>query len=231
MIPSKTWYPTSLQERAAWHDNFATNFGAIATTLGFVAADVTAVLADNAVMQFLATTATSIQAYSDAVRSFRRVVTEHNVGDPIPAFPPDFTPVPPPSVPTGIFERTDFFARRIRVSAAYTEEVGSLLGVIPKTPESTPIGGTKPVLVVAAKPNSNVEVTFVRGRSGGISLQTITDKGDWVDAGRFVRSPAALLIPHNADHLPRSVQVRGRFLDGNDPVGDWSDVSTVQTIP
>ena len=27
------------------------------------------------------------------------------------------------------------------------------------------------------------------------------------------------------------LQIRARYLDGNTPIGDWSDVVTVQTIP
>ncbi len=39
------------------------------------------------------------------------------------------------------------------------------------------------------------------------------------------------IIPKNPDNLPRNVQIRGRYLDGNDAVGDWSQIEVVQTIP
>lgn len=53
MIPSSKWFPTALADRAAWYQNFATNFAALAADLGFLPADVTAVNADNATVQAL----------------------------------------------------------------------------------------------------------------------------------------------------------------------------------
>ena len=77
-----------------------------------------------------------------------------------------------------------------------------------------------------------MNVKFVRGSSNGVLIETqIDNEMTWNNAGRFVKSPAELAIAQNADHLPRSVQVRARFLSGNDAIGDWSDVVTVQTIP
>lgn len=34
MIPSRTWFPTNIQDRAAWSDNFAKQFALLAVSLG-----------------------------------------------------------------------------------------------------------------------------------------------------------------------------------------------------
>jgi len=219
----------NIQDRAAWFDNFKKQFAQLAIDLGFTAADVTAVTNDNLMMQFLADASTTIDAYSDGVRTFRRVLTQGDVGDPTPAFPDDPTFAPPPGVATGLYERLDFLVRRIRVSPAFTEETGAVLDINPKTPDSSEL--TKPVIKAVAKPGNLIDVTFVKGKSAGIKIEIIVDKGNWSDAGRFTKSPAEVSVPQNEDVLPRLVQIRARFLIGNHPVGDWSDTTNVQTIP
>ena len=52
MVPSNRWFPSTLQDRAAWFQNFATQFGSLAATLGFLPAQVTAVNADRDDMLF-----------------------------------------------------------------------------------------------------------------------------------------------------------------------------------
>ena len=46
-VPSRLWFPVALQDQAAWYQNFANQFGPLATTLGFLPAMVTAVNADR----------------------------------------------------------------------------------------------------------------------------------------------------------------------------------------
>src|SRR5690606_12639504 len=53
MIPSSKWFPTALADRAAWFQEFATNFAALAGDIGFLPADVTSVNADHATVQAL----------------------------------------------------------------------------------------------------------------------------------------------------------------------------------
>ncbi len=53
----------------------------------------------------------------------------------------------------------------------------------------------------------------------------------WTSFGRFPSSPAEISITLNQNSLPSSVKLRARYLDHNNPVGNWSDVVTVQTIP
>lgn len=232
MIPNAKWFPSSIQARAAWFDNFSKQFEPTATSLGFAAADITAVQNDNAVFQFLASTATAVDAYADAVRQYRIFLSEGNIGEPTPAFPanPMFTP-PLPAVATGIFERLDDLVKRIRVAPAYTPEIGALLGIIPSATEPTPENAMQPKLKATAMPGSVVEVAFKRGGTDGVELEIRVDKGAaWTSAGRFFRSPAALNIPDGTG-LPHAVEIRARFVEGNSPVGQNSDTINVVTLP
>jgi len=88
------------------------------------------------------------------------------------------------------------------------------------------------VLKLSAAPGNIVNVEFKRGTSDGIQVQTNLDNsGVWNTVGTFFKSPAALNIPAGTGDLPRAVQVRARFVEGNNPVGDYSATVSVSTIP
>lgn len=232
MIPSSRWFPTTLQERAAWFNNLYNQFLVVAASLGFTVAEVTAVENDNNMMQFVASSALAIDAYDEAARQFRLNVTEGDIGDPTPAFPANPGFVPPTAVPTGIYERLDNLVKRIRVAPNYTPEIGALLGIIPQSPSRPAPENMQPELTVTTLPGSIVQVKFVRGASNGIVIETNLDNsGTWTNLGIHPASPAVLTIPENAQNLPRAVQIRARYVEGNSPVGQFSDISTVATQP
>lgn len=233
MIPSSKWFPTSLQERAAWYNNFATQFAVVYVSLGFKPTDNTEIAQDNATMQFLAQTAIALDAFKEAIRQYRVIITEGNLGDPTPVFPANTTfEQPLPASQTGIFERLDDFVKRARVSPGYTSEIGALLGILPSTPPSLAPADMQPSLKTVSLPGSIVQVSFVRGNTNGLAIETKIDNSDtWSDAGKFFNSPAELKIPVNAQNLPRSVQVRARYVEKNTPIGQFSDIVTTATQP
>lgn len=230
-IPSSKYFPSSLQDRAAWYDNFNTQMQALGLTFGFVAGDLTDLDHDNMDMQFLATSAVTMEAYDDAVRTYRRVITEGNIGDPAPTFPADISLSLPKSIATGMFERLDNMVKRIRVAPNYTPETGALLGIATSGGGGQPIDAFPPKLTAAVDPGNIVEVKFTKGPSDGIYIETNVDNGGWTFTEKAVKSPAVFSVAANTDNTPRGVEIRARFLDGNIAVGDWSDVVTVQTIP
>src|SRR5258708_17460741 len=103
MIPNPKWFPSSLQDRAAWYGNFGTNIGSVGPTLGLTVGDLSSISKDTSNMIFMASTALAIDAYADAIRSYRRGITEGGIGDPTPEFPTDITFSLPFVVDTGIF--------------------------------------------------------------------------------------------------------------------------------
>jgi len=232
MIPSPRWFPTTLQERAAWYNNFNTQIQLIGVTLGLGPAELSSISDDNDDMQFLATSAVTLDAYVDAVRTHRRVITEGNIGDPTPVFPASIALAFPITVQTGMFERLDGFVKRIRVAAAFTEEAGASLGINPSGGgPSIPVGDVPPVITATVDPGNIVEVKFVKNHSDGIYIETNVDGGGWTFTEKAIKSPAVFHVEVNTGNTPRGVQIRARFLDGNAPVGDWCDIVTVQTIP
>lgn len=205
---------------------------AVGATLGFSPTELSALTADQQVIEFLGITMPKLDAYSQSVRDFKDEWTQGDVGDPASTFPADvsFTP-PSPIPPTGCYERLDRMVKRIRAAPAYNEETGSLLGIIPQKGSDLVESEMKPVLKASAMPGSVVEVAFTRGKSDGIVIETRVDNAvSWSSAGNYFKSPASVNIPDGTG-LPHSVQVRARYIIGNEPVGLNSDTVNVVTTP
>ncbi len=98
----------------------------IGASLGFTGPELDQLKSDNNVIQFLATTATTLDAYHDAVRQYRIIMTEGNTGEATSDFPASISPTLPVIVPTGIFERMEDMVKRTRVALNYTDEIGHL---------------------------------------------------------------------------------------------------------
>ena len=233
MIPSSSYFPGSLGARADWYNNFAIQFETVAVLLGFTLSDITNVENDNLLMQFLVDANDQMNAVIDAARQFRTVMTEGVTGSPLPNWPTQFPGAPPlPLVPVGLFERLDSLVKRIRVSPAYSPEIGALLGIVPsKAPETDPTE-MQPDPKLSVEPGNVVIVEFTRGKSDGIELQMMLDNsGNWENAGKYPKSPVTINVPQSVQALPRAVQIRARFLIGNNAVGQYSEIDTISTIP
>lgn len=233
MIPSRTWYPLSLQERAAWWQNFATQFAFYAITLGFLPAQVTAVTADNEDMQFCASATVEIDAYKDAFRQYRIVLTEGDIGDPTPGFPQNPSLNPPAQVNTGIFERLDDLVKRIRVAPTYTSEIGAALGIIPSSTSRPPDNELKPV-IKASESFSLYKFSLNVTRLGMTAFKVQIQRSGsetWTDTAFATNNPADVTVTPTTAGQPERILVRAILLDKNEPVGIPSDPTFVTVNP
>lgn len=233
--PSAKWFPSSLTDRAAWYGNFNTNIQEIGLALGLTTAELAVIQADCDMLRFLASGTVAIKAFVASFEDFRRVMTEGKPGTVTPDAP--FLPVmtPPADGETGIFVRLERFVARIRTAPGFTPETAAALGIAPTRYRAVKRhleADASPEIKAIPRAGSVVSVKFVRGASSGLMFEMLIDNETiWQGAGRFLKSPVVITIPQNTEKLPRNVQIRARFLEGNDPVGDWSQIATVQTIP
>ena len=229
MRPSRRWFPTDFISQVAWFLNFYTQFAIVAESLGFSDAKVKQVKGDNDVMQFLGDAEAQLKAFQKAAAEYRRIITEGDIGDPQPQFPAAPALALPIAVMTGIFERLVKLVKQIQDSDNYTYEIGALLGILPADKVKIPLADKKLVIKTQPLPASQIEVEFVRGDSDGIFLQTQTGTATkWSDGERFTKSPAILTIAADA---PAVVRIRGRYLDGNTPAGEFSEIAEEITQP
>ncbi len=227
MIPSKRWFPTTLQARVAWFDNFAAQFSKVAIDLGFTAANVTAVDNDNAMMQFIGASDLEVAAYEKAVGQYRKIFTEADIGDVTPSFPANPTLAPPAlGVTAGIYERLNKLVDQIEAADNYTTEIGAMLGILPKGETPNQPEDMKPDLKPKAQPEFMAQIAFVRGKTDGIALQIQRDNEDaWTSVGSFFKSPAMIQLTPKTPNTPEVIRIRGRFLIGNTPTGEFSDIN------
>ncbi|MBK9162702.1 MAG: hypothetical protein IPM21_02070 [Acidobacteria bacterium] len=232
MRPSNRWFPDSLTDQAAWMRNFATEFAKQGAALGFSPAEIATVEADAETLAWLAQNQVDIESFRRAAASYRRHVLSGRPGSPLSDFPQPSSLTPPPGTSVGVYRRIAEVVERIRVSPNFSAENEASLGIRPIRGESADLNDAKPNPSLTAEPGNIVSVRFKRGKFTGIDVQMQLDtEKEWRPAGRFVRSPAELHIPAGPENLPRLVRIRARYLDGNDAVGQYSDIDTISTIP
>lgn len=226
-MPSARFFPQDWAGRILWFNNFAIQFAALAAGLG-LSSKVAQVTDDNLIMQFFGTAMAQGEAFLAAVRQYRRIITTGDIGDPTPDFPANPTLELPKEISTGIFERLDKLIEQIRAADGYTDEIGALLDILPQGEDSISPGDLKPALKGRSLPASELEIAFVRGKTSGVQLQMQIGDAAEVNAGNFFQSPAIIKIN---SATPVVVKIRGRYLDGNTPVGQVSDIISLVTQP
>ncbi len=232
MIPSKTWFPSSLAERLLWFANFAAQFANYAAILG-LAADVTAVNEDNDDFQSIGKTTVTAENFKKAIIDFRISLTEGNTGDPAPVFPSENFTQPPNKRPAGIFERLDNLRSRILLSATYTAEIGAALGIIPGEKAEAPEETLKPVIkasALSAPYKLKVDVTRLGMPGYRVEFQR-AGSSVW-ELGAFATSnPCEFAITPTTPGEPERILVRAILLKNNEQVGEPSDPTYVTVNP
>lgn len=232
MRPSNRWFPDRLVEQAAWMRNFAAEFANHGAALGFSPAEIASVDADAATLAWLAENQVAVESFRRAAASYRKHVLSGRPGSPLNAFPQPSALTPPPGTAVGIYRRIAEMVERVRVSPNFSEENAAAFGIRPVRGESADLNAAQPNPSLAAEAGNIVRLRFTRRTFDGIDVQMQLDKeNEWRPAGRFMRSPAIIRVPEGPENLPRFVQIRARYLRGNDAIGQYSDIDTISTIP
>ena len=233
MRPDQRWFPTSRTERAAWFNNFTTKFAQIALDLGFSQTDIDEVNADNMVIQFISYTIYQTETYSRAVQAFHQIITLGESSSSTPDFPAFPVRIVPPITRPGIFERLEHLVRRIRVAPGYSPSVGAVLGIIPRAPGPVDLAEAVPnIKATAAAANHRFLVRTTRRKFDGFVIEIRRNRSNvWEPQGKFLRSPAEIAVTPNNPSEPELIDVRIRMIQGNDPVGQYSDIQTITLVP
>jgi len=234
MIPSYKWFPTNLSERAAWYENFATQFAALGANLGFTTNDINSVNNDRDVIDFLADAAVKVKAYEKAIQQYRLIITEGDTGEPNPQFPDDPALVLPASVATGMFERLVKLVERIRVAPNYTDEAGALLGILPSSGGSRAESEIKPHIETFAA-QSGYHFSIVVSERGAADMWEVLilkkNAADWQTAKTAVGKSVDVAITPTTPGEAERVQVRVQLKKNNQNYGQPSDMVYVTVNP
>jgi hypothetical protein len=128
--------------------------------------------------------------------------------------------------------------RRIKVAAAYTDEVGAMLGITAPvkrapTPQGVAEADMKPTIKVS-EAFSNYMFTVRVARMGMDSFKVQVRRMEneaWVDAAFGTASPITIDVAPTEPGKPERIQVRAILLSRNAPVGQPSDPTYVTVNP
>lgn len=223
-----TWLPKAEGALVVWFINFAAKFSGYAATLGMGLPETGAVNADLAALQYLVNMSATAKTRTEDINDYKRQLI-YGPG-PIGAYPtaPTFGAAPA-QVLANIIQRLDVIVARAKASPNYTTAMGEDMGI--EAPASVP--GADPLeLVPAARPNSEVEVGFNKQNYDGVHLEG--QRGNevtWTVLGNDAFSPYVDTRAPLVAGQPEVRKYRGRYLDGDTPIGDWSDIVQVSTTP
>lgn len=227
--------PRTDTELALWLTNFSNTFATHATALGFTEADVSAVRADAAMVNYLLgdllpTYKTALQART----SYKNLIMTGPIGMAGGALPPPpTTGTAPTTVQPGIVPRLRNLVQRIQLAPSYTEVIGLDLGIAgtdggPDAPDTSP----KPVLKARSTGPGTVQLDFSKEKFDGVLVESRrAGDADWQSLGVDNYSPYIDDRPSLEAGKPEVRQYRVRYILRDKATGDWSDIVTATYVP
>lgn len=233
MIPSDRWFPTNLAARAVWFANFKIQFPLVSPSLGVDSYNAQ-VDNDNSVFQFLTDIQNQLKAFDEAVRQYRKIITENPLGQPVPEFPPMPKFNLPIVIPTGMFERLDKLRNKILAADNYTDEIGALLGILAKKPDSISPGDIKPKIEVTASQSGYMFAAIASNRGGSDSWDVMIRRAGqekWAVAKTATGKSVDVTVVPSVEGKPEQLQVMIQLKKNNANYGLPSDVVYVTVNP
>lgn len=199
-------------------------------TLGLTAGDITALTENAANFDYLVNVA---QQVSDSKQAFTDFKNDMFYGEPgfSPALPTFPTITTPATISGGIITWLKALLKRIKAAPGYTEQIGEELGLIVDNPEPLVPGDIVPELKIAALNDDQIEIKFSKQGLDALRVDwRPAGTEDWLTAGVFTSSPA--IYQHNSPGKnPQAIEIRGRLLQKNNPVSQYSPIYQVVTNP
>lgn len=225
-----TWLPRTQAERLLWLENFKNKLAIYVGTAGITVADVTAAEEWYDAYAWIIARSEQITALKEDITAYKVILSDGPLGTPLGAYPaaPIF-PAAPALVSAGIFLQVVQLAERIRATAGYTQPIGEDLGIEPVG--SVPVLGD-PTFVAVALPNSEVRLDWVKASSQGVIVES--QRGDevaWTLLGVDNFSPYLDGRAPLVAGQPEVRRYRIRYIVGDEPVGNYSAIVSVTTVP
>ena len=226
--------PTKDPARLAWAENMERNFVSVGASLGFSPVEIDAVVADCRMLRFVILNALGAKAHSKAANAYKKLILGNAKKKSVLAQPPEFTPIAIPAVITmsGVLNRLQKAAARMKLSANYSNSIGELLQIIPtKSAAFSPDAG-KPKAECLALSDSVVRIDWAKGKFHGVYVESQRgDETDWTRLGFDTRSPFIDTRQPLQIGKPEERRYRLRYFYDDAEVGFWSNVFVVITKP
>lgn len=227
------YYPSRIGDQVNWLANYAVKLPLHGATLGVAPADVTASVNDAKYANYV------LGTWLSAVRSFSPSTTDA-VDDVLtgsgtdPMVLPTFTA---PALPAGVSAAlpgtlTRLFAliAKLKLSAGYTEAIGTDLGVVGSETTEKALPKFLTELMQGAGCQC-VKLTFYKYTHMGVHIEGRRGAGAWEFLGVDTESPYMDERPLLVAGVPEVREYRMRFWDKGTANGDWTDVGRVTVSP
>lgn len=235
--------PQSDPDLLLWAKNFLQTFPGEAPRLGFTAEEIGAVTDDLQSLVYALELIPQLRSKLQELTAYKNLLRDGNAspgseaGSPTGAVPSLALPSPPPkTVAPGIVPRITAVVQRAHASPRCTEAVQKLLGITgppgPTSNAATLLGQVAPKAKTACLPSGEVRIEFVRGDSDGVVVESRRgDETEWKHLAVDRFSPYVDTRQPLKAGQPERREYRLRYLDEDDPVGPYSDVIVVHTMP
>jgi hypothetical protein len=235
------FYPKRAEAQPEWLGNFAEKLLTYAATLSVANARRDAIVLDCLWLLYL------VGAWAPAARAWAESVTdvvdsaEKGVGTaamalPVftaPPLPPAMAPLPA-TVPVfpGALDRIFKLVKDIKNAAGMTDAIATEMRVVgdEESPDTHPVPTLN--LKVEQGPTCQcVKIKFKKYGRTGVYIESRVNGGAWAFLASPVVSPYVDNRPLLSASAPEVREYRMRYLDGNVPTGDWTDVAKVTVAP
>ena len=224
-MPKSYYLPADEPGKGAWLNNLSAKLPTYAAALGLTAADTTSTTADDAFFTYCLNSVGQVAAYSQQWTAYKNSARNGNAAalGAFPAAPVLPTPAPAMVAP-GIFGRATALVARIKVAPGYTDSIGQTLQLI-GADQTVDVSTMKPV-ITAQLDAGQVDIGWTKQGMDGIEIQ--------VDRGTGFVFLAIDTIPGYTDTAPMPAagqsalwKYKGIYRQGDDRVGQWSDVVSI----
>ena len=228
-------FPRTDAELAIWMKNFAQAFGTHAATLGFAPADVAAVQADAAMLDYLiGDLVPTYQSATQARTAYKNLIKDGPLG--APGGDPPHAPAiaaAPATVAPGIVPRLRQWIQRIKAASNYTPAIGQDFDIVGTEKDAFDDATTaKPTAKATALTGGHVRIEFNKRRFDGVWIESRRKgEADWTPLGVDLFSPYMDTRPPMQAGTPEVREYRLRYYDNDAPVGEWSDIVSATTTP
>jgi hypothetical protein len=229
------YLPKDEQALDEWFANWAAKATESGAAHGFSGDEIKQIQDDAVMVHNLVSGTATVETNRREFINFKRIMLYGAKNSATPVYPTTNAPAEPSlnlAMMAGIIQRTRSFVRRLKESANYNEAVGADYRVLPIQTPGRGIDEAQPKLKARAMAASEVDIEFARGEFDGVEIESqIGNSTNWNSLGRFYKSPAQDDSAPAAPNTPEVRRYRGRFLQGNKPIGIYSDIVSIVTVP
>ena len=224
--------PTKEPELNVFIQNLVVKLPAWAGILGISPAAMTELENDALNFNYTLNISQGVTDSKEAFFEFKDVLMNGPIGTaplPLPTFPAIATPKDPVA---GIVKRLRRLIQQIKLSSAYTDQIGEDLGLVESSPASFNPNDLFAEITPRAIANGKVEITFSKQGMDAMRVE-FRRKGEtnWSLAGVYTSSGGIHDAPSVPPDSPEQREYRGILTKKNQDIGNMSPIYTIVTTP